>query len=881
MKNLRLSGGIALEKKIVANIYHHTHWDNEWYFTEEDSLIQFSYHMKELLAAFENKIIDYFYLDGQTAIIEDYINLHPENRQKITDLVSQKKLFIGPFNTQIDSFITSGESAINNLRYGINYANNLGGASLIAYLPDSFGQSQDYPKIFNQLGINSFVFRRGLGDEHNLPLDFIYRSNDGSEVVVNTLYCGYGFATEPFVNGTLIGDAGLDYDGKDINAQLEKLVELSTLENEFLLPIGNDQTPVIWNFKERLSEYQTANSKFEFKEVTLAEYMDKVTQNKENLKTYQGELINPQYHRVHRSIYSARMDIKIVQDKVERMMALEIQPMMAILAELGFEYDDQLISRIWNLLGRSQTHSAATNTDKTNNLILSRSERALNLAEALRTYLIRKISISNIKDQSSITFFNTLPATRDMLLEFEIYTSSPEFILKYQGDVVGYQRIKQEKEYGGNARIDQRNYSEELFFYRTTVVLEIDAVEGFSYQTIYIEEGSNLVLPMTTEKTSVNTIENEHYRIWHDNEGLHLATKEDEEVIRNFIYLEESGDEGDNYDYSYPKYDLTVKDYLTDVAHEVTFGVNQSEIILTGKMKCPEDLSARKEGEINTENPFEIRLKLVRKSKVVDISGTFSNKSLNHRVRLVSKTNSTNRTAAAGTQFGVINRKKEDNLLTKWEEEGWLEEPSPIYPLLNFVSIEEDTKKYIVYTKSSKEYELLENKTSEIAITLFRSVGYLGLPDLNRRPGRASGLAEKLIPSPQSQMIMDNEFHIGISILNDRNYNDVINEYNKFSVETITYQKQHLNRVVTPISYFETNPLPNAIPDNYQLKSEEQELAFSTLEKFDGKTLVRYFNNSQQDQQLTEGVKKVDLLGNSLPTSSIAVVGEIVNCELI
>ena len=36
-----------------AYIYHHTHWDNEWYFTEEDSNIQLVYHMKELLDALE------------------------------------------------------------------------------------------------------------------------------------------------------------------------------------------------------------------------------------------------------------------------------------------------------------------------------------------------------------------------------------------------------------------------------------------------------------------------------------------------------------------------------------------------------------------------------------------------------------------------------------------------------------------------------------------------------------------------------------------------------------------------------------------------------------------------------------------------------------
>lgn len=79
-----------MNKKIVANIFHHTHWDNEWYFTEEDSLIQLSYHMKELIKAFEEDIIDYFFLDGQTAILDDYMKLHPEDDEKIAKLIKEK-----------------------------------------------------------------------------------------------------------------------------------------------------------------------------------------------------------------------------------------------------------------------------------------------------------------------------------------------------------------------------------------------------------------------------------------------------------------------------------------------------------------------------------------------------------------------------------------------------------------------------------------------------------------------------------------------------------------------------------------------------------------------------------------------------------------------
>src|SRR5699024_2652105 len=138
--------------KKIAHSIHHTHWDLIWYFTVQDADVQFSYNMKEILDAFDNNEMDNFFLDGQTAPIVDYIRLFPEDEKRIKKYVSSGKLVIGPFNSQLDSFITSGESVINNLRLGHKTANRLGKVSKIAYLPDSFGHSIDYPKIFNQYG---------------------------------------------------------------------------------------------------------------------------------------------------------------------------------------------------------------------------------------------------------------------------------------------------------------------------------------------------------------------------------------------------------------------------------------------------------------------------------------------------------------------------------------------------------------------------------------------------------------------------------------------------------------------------------------------------------------------------------------------------------
>ncbi|MEG0366800.1 MAG: glycoside hydrolase family 38 C-terminal domain-containing protein, partial [Coprobacillus sp.] len=785
------------------------------------------------------------------------------------------RLFVGPFHTQIDSFITSGESVINNLRYGMNYANQYGKTSKVAYLPDSFGQSQDYPKIFNQLGIDSFVFRRGMGDEHQLPLDFNYQSNDGSSVVATTLNCGYGFATEPFINKCLTENAGLDYDGKDIATQLRKLSDLSTLDGEFLLPIGNDQTPVIWNFKELL-DYYSDDENYEFVESTLADYMEKLKNNVENLKTYEGEFINPQYHRVHRSIYSARMDIKILQDKLERMMALEIQPIMTILNDLDLNYDKELINRIWNLLGRSQTHSAATNTDKTNNLILKRTEKAYNLAEALKVYLIRKVAISLPIESLPIVFFNTLPNKRNMILNLEIYTKEKDFSLKYQDETLSYTLLSQEKIYGGVVRKETSHYDESLYFHKSKIVVEIKGVQGFSYNTIYVDEKQ---LTKRSDTNKVEFIENDYYQIKKTPDaGFELIIKKNDTHLNNFIYLEESGDEGDNYDYSYPTDDMINVDILHNSQYSFLDCKEKSVLEIKASCLCPKDLTSRGQRVLDATSEIKIVIELSRHSDVISIKGVYENSADNHRVRLVVKTPYSTTHSLAGTQFGYIERENNPSLMSIWKEEGWLEEPSPIYPLLNYVMLKEKQNAFGVLTKSSKEYEIVGENYSDIAITLFRSVGHLGLPDLNRRPGRASGIAEKIIPSPQSQMMGSNTFELGVYYTDLIDMNEMIKVYNQYAVEDCYYQHQTFNRVVYPISYFHTNPLIDNIADSYNISIDDEinELAFSTLEIINDKKVLRVFNNGTT-KKLPYKITKHDLFGHKISQEEEIRTGEIIN----
>lgn len=179
------------------------------------------------------------------------MDVYPEDRDRIKQLIEDGKLFIGPFNSQLDCFISSGESVVNNLRLGIESANKLGGVSKIVYLPDSFGHSHDFPKIFNQMGMYDFVITRGVGDEYGLGSEFYWRSNDGSRVLVCTMLSGYGYGAYPFKDGSLLTDKAEDYNKINVKLLIDRLVEMSTVPNEFVFPLGFDQNPAMLGIDEK------------------------------------------------------------------------------------------------------------------------------------------------------------------------------------------------------------------------------------------------------------------------------------------------------------------------------------------------------------------------------------------------------------------------------------------------------------------------------------------------------------------------------------------------------------------------------------------------------------------------------------------------------
>lgn len=828
--------------KKTAHCIHHTHWDLIWYFTAQDATVQLCYNMKEMLEGFRSGRITDFFFDGQSAPMDEYRKLHPEDEAYIRTLVTEKKLVIGPFHSQLDCFICNGESVINNLRLGMQSAENLGYVSRVAYLPDSFGHSWDFPKIFHQFGIKDFVIIRGVGDDYKLGSEFYMKSNDGSELLVCTMIAGYGYGCYAFRNGTLFDESALDYNKISVQSLIDRLLSYSTLDHEFVFPLGFDQNPAMLDIPKRIAEYNAQQTDIAFVSTTWQDFCNRVREHGHNLKCHEHELFSTQYHRVHRSIFSARADIKALQDACERKITYGLQPLMSMLDAQGIPYDHGLIDEIWNRLLRCQTHSSATLTDETNDYIQQETQNAYNLITSQTVFLMKLLSLSVQKKEDGYPLLvcNTLPYTRTQTLHTTVQTGKPDFRILLDGKELPYTRAETVKKNCGVLRKDIRDMDPKGYFYETEIILQIDHMKGFSYRTLYIQDIDQP--SVSYELAQVPYIENNRFRIHKDEEGVHIFDYRSHREHRSAIYLEESGDEGDSFDYSPPEYDWILTDYFEHAEVSCVQNMTYSCMTLTGTMEIPQNLKNRKDRIRNSGMRYKIKLELIDKNSI-RISGTIDNHAMDHRVRLVFTGQAPHTYSLAGTQYSYIKRESTPAALKNWKADGWFEEPSPTWPLLNYVSVEDD-EVMTVMTKSSKEYELIDEGNKDIAVVLFRSYGAMGYPDLHRRPGRPSGLDYMIFQTPKCQMLKESSFDLALTWYESYDGNRICQDYIQYACPQLCFEGQHFDKSVHPISYFPTNPPEQRLPDSWSfLNMDELQGCFGSLVKEKDYWLLRLYNN--------------------------------------
>ncbi|MBP5093289.1 MAG: alpha-mannosidase, partial [Abditibacteriota bacterium] len=122
------------------HVISHTHWDREWYLTFQQFRMRLVDLVDNLLDALDNNPdFKYFNFDGQTIVLEDYLEIHPEKEAKLAEYIKAGRILVGPWYQLNDEYLVSGESTVRSLLVGHRIAAKYGKPMKLGYLPDQFG----------------------------------------------------------------------------------------------------------------------------------------------------------------------------------------------------------------------------------------------------------------------------------------------------------------------------------------------------------------------------------------------------------------------------------------------------------------------------------------------------------------------------------------------------------------------------------------------------------------------------------------------------------------------------------------------------------------------------------------------------------------------
>ncbi|MGD7043245.1 glycoside hydrolase family 38 C-terminal domain-containing protein [Jeotgalibacillus proteolyticus] len=838
------------QKKVY--VVPHSHWDREWYFTIEDSNLLLVENMDRLLDVMENDPAYTGYVfDAQSSILDEYLKIRPEEKERLSKLISAKRIFVGPWYTQADSLLVNKESLIRNLLYGTRIAEKMGHSMNIGYLPDIFGQNTYLPSIFREFDIDYSVLQRGIyTDQLNGDLNFIWQSPDGKSVKANNLYYGYG-------PGKFLSEDDT-YRNERLLPILEKLEEMNQSTDHLLLPAGGDQVLVREHFPLTVDALNEKDARYEYVLSDFETFMEETFDAEERFtNVIEGELIATEKSRIHNTIRSQRYDIKQLNAIAEEKIISQLEPLASIASTLGVRYPGKWLDEMWKMLFDVHAHDSigGCNSDDTNREIVNRLTKVIRLADGclnvIKKQMTQAVSTQTGKD-SIFMQFHLLPKRFQGSQKAVIFTKEQAFSVKdLNGDLIEMDVLKQEFMSGGKLIVVTADGEKEVDapgYYRNEILLQNLSLPAMGWQAFEVIDGEGMGATAAVTQPS-ESIENDFLRMTTDKGKLHLHVLTTDHIIEDLIQFENVADAGDSYDFSPLKNDAPILSKEAHSVHtETKAGVECMEV--THKLTVPTDLESRVKGGEAKELTIVSRFELRKGEPFIRVSHLIVNDVKDHRVRVLLKTSIEDAAHSFGDQgFSLIERAVENPYMKNWKERKFAEAPVPIYPLETFAGVSNETTKAAVITKGIKEYQVLE--TGEIALTLFRSVGLLGKDNLAWRPGRASGINNKVVTTPDAQMQGEWTFDYAIHVSAGGKEEELFSIASLYHDHQVSYQKQSLNSFEERLDRFEIPYPVTELPAAFSLfEITNKHVIFSSMKKAydDDAVIVRLFNPTEDVQ---------------------------------
>ena len=315
----------------TIHLVSHTHWDREWYLPFQVFRLKLVHLVDDLLALLAgDPHYQFFMLDGQTVVLDDYLQMRPEREPEIAAHVQSGRLLIGPWHVLADEYLVSPEALVRNLLEGDRTSRRFGPKMPVGYTPDPFGHIGQLPQILAGFGIRTAALMRGLGDE---PAELYWQAPDGSRVLLAYLRDSYGNAAQLPLAAFEAGDEA----GKE--AFLSELIRLRdalaphATTGEILLMQGTDHLepdPATSMAVQYATEHLEGDI---IRHSTLPAYYAAVESKIQDLgleiPTISGELRGSKRYPLLPGVLSARMWIKQRNHACENLLEKWAEPFAA------------------------------------------------------------------------------------------------------------------------------------------------------------------------------------------------------------------------------------------------------------------------------------------------------------------------------------------------------------------------------------------------------------------------------------------------------------------------------------------------------------------------------------------------------------------------
>jgi alpha-mannosidase len=781
------------KQRKTIHVVSNSHWDREWDYPFEKARLLLLDFMDQLLDLLDNDPdFHSFTMDSQTLCVEDYLELRPEERERIEKHVKSGRLIVGPWCSLPEEYIVNGESLVRNLVFGHRFARSLGKVSKIGYTPFSYGQTSQMPQIYNGFGIDTIIFYRGVNTPKS---EFILEGPDGSRLLGMRFGCmsrfsyyiyvyrvlRYGsddvFARYDWDRGAapfrlcseryprehyfILDDKKKQWNSEPIAEQLQKLVRDESehfTTSHICCMQGFDSSNPDPRESEIIKMCQDMMPEHTIKLSNLEEYMNAMRKEVKNPTVVTGESRDPgstgKWTYLCGDVISARISLKQANNRAEVLLQRQAEPWCAIGMMLGARYEKNALDRAWKFILKNHPHDTITGAgvDQMQKDSLYRADQASMISENLarRGMQAVQISIDNSdlspKD-SVITVFNSTPFPRGGVVScyvdlpdgmgYEAFSLSEPKSKKKQAV-----QLKEQFEPGTLVR-NLQDISIELRSVRHLCHIEVENVPAFGYKTYHLNRESAFEYLPGTLAPETNVLENENLRVEFNSDGtINLLHKETGRLYKNIHYIEDSGETGHSWVHMVPD----ENEVITSHGSAVSIALEEEGPLLARmrvqyRMMIPTGLTQEmtaewRTGEMNhtsrTKDYKEMvvtsRFTLRAGSKRLDIKTELDNSCKNHRVRVVFPTMLDADATYSEAGYDVIAR---DIHVKKGN--AYYGRPNPQYPMHRFVEMHDKKTGFAVLNNCGmREYEAMDTKDRPLAITLFRAFTYRNCPVFGR-----------------------------------------------------------------------------------------------------------------------------------------------------